>query len=85
MDDITKAVLLSIKDKGETSLEMRFLSTIILSLGETVEMLEKKVATYEKVLIERRSMPLTQEEIEEIQKLRLIYNKALPKHGNDKH
>ena len=86
MQDINEAVLLALYEGQNGSTEVKLLAKILLENCIELSQLRDKVARYEKVLIERRSIPLTQDEIEEIQKLRLIYNKALPKdydHGTN--
>jgi hypothetical protein len=83
MQDINESVLLALYEKGDTPTEMKLLAKILLENCVQSRKLQEKVDRYEKILLNRRSIPLTPDEIDEIHRLRLKYNKALKPEDHD--
>ncbi len=85
MQEINESLLLAIyKNSSLGNTEVKILAKILLETNAELISLRKKVSRYEKILVNRRSIPLTQEEIDEIHTLRLKYNKTL-KESTDEH
>jgi hypothetical protein len=85
MQEINESLLLAIyKNSSLGNTEVKILAKILLETNAELISLRKKVSRYENILVNRRSIPLTQEEIDEIHTLRLKYNKTL-KETTDEH
>ncbi len=85
MQEINESLLLAIyKNSSLGNTEVKILAKILLETNAELNSLQKKVSRYESILVNRRSIPLTQEEIDEIHTLRLKYNKTL-KETTDEH
>lgn len=85
MQEINESLLLAIyKNSSLGNTEVKILAKILLETNAELSSLQKKVSRYENILVNRRSIPLTQEEIDEIHTLRLKYNKTL-KEPTDEH
>jgi|TARA_R100000951_G_scaffold49920_1_gene42220 hypothetical protein len=84
MQEINESLLLAIyKNSSLGNTEVKILAKILLETNAELISLRKKVSRYENILVNRRSIPLTQEEIDEIHTLRLKYNKTLKEHTDE--
>jgi hypothetical protein len=78
MQELNDSLLLAIYENSSLgNTELKIVAKILLETKAELTRLQEKVSKYENVLVNRRSIPLTQDEIDEIHALRLKYNKAL--------
>ena len=83
MQEINESVLLALYESSNGTTEQKLITKILLENCIQLRKLQEKVDRYEKILLNRRSIPLTPDEIDEIHKLRLKYNKALKPEDHD--